>query len=55
MGLRARRTTVLAATNKIAGTVLDLRFANGDDFEAAQTTAKLFASMKSPLGHSCER
>jgi hypothetical protein len=39
----------LAATNKTAGTVLDLRFADGDDLEAAQATANLFASKKLPL------
>jgi len=39
----------LAATNKIAGIVLDLRFADGDDLEAAQTAANLFASKKLPL------
>jgi len=39
----------LTTTNKIIGTVLDLRFANGDDFEAARAATKLFASMKSPL------
>ena len=39
----------LAATNKTAGTILDLRFADGDDLEAAQATANLFASKKLPL------
>jgi hypothetical protein len=39
----------LAATNKIAGTVLDLRFANGDDSDAAKTAAELFAQKKLPL------
>lgn len=39
----------LAVSNKIAGTVLDLRFADGDDVEAAQTAAKLFAGKKLPL------
>lgn len=48
-GAQGAANRVLAATNKIVGTVLDLRFANGDDSEAVQATAKLFASMKSPL------
>jgi hypothetical protein len=39
----------LAATNEIAGTILDLRFADGGNLEAAQTTANLFASKKLPL------
>lgn len=37
------------ATNRIIGTILDLRYASGDDVVAAQTTAKLFASPRSPL------
>ncbi|MGA3285501.1 MAG: hypothetical protein ABSD57_13725 [Verrucomicrobiota bacterium] len=36
----------LTATNKIAGTVLDLRFADGDDAAAATATANLFAAKK---------
>jgi hypothetical protein len=40
---------LLAATNKIAGTVLDLRFADGDDSAAAKMAADLFASKKLPL------
>jgi hypothetical protein len=39
----------LAATNKIAGTVLDLRFADGDDADAAKAAADLFAGKKLPL------
>jgi len=39
----------LAATNKIIGTVLDLRFADGDDSEAAKAAADLFAAKKLPL------
>jgi hypothetical protein len=39
----------LTATNKIAGTVLDLRFADGDDAAAATATANLFAAKKLPL------
>lgn len=38
-----------AISNKTAGTVLDLRFAGGDDPAAAAATAKLFAGNKSPL------
>lgn len=39
----------LAATNKIAGTILDLRFAGGDDLAAAKAAANLFAAKKLPL------
>ena len=39
----------LATTNKIAGTVLDLRFADGDDLAAAKAAADLFAQKKLPL------
>ena len=39
----------LAVSNAIAGTVLDLRFAGGDDSKAAQTTVNLFASKQLPL------
>jgi hypothetical protein len=39
----------LAATNPIAGTVLDLRFADGDDLAAAKATSGLFAANKLPL------
>ena len=39
----------LALTNKIAGTVLDLRFADGDDSDAAKAAADLFAAKKLPL------
>jgi hypothetical protein len=41
--------SALATTNKIDGTILDLRFANGDDSDAAKTAADLFASKKLPL------
>jgi hypothetical protein len=41
--------TAMAATNRIAGTVLDLRFADGDDLAAATATADLFAAKKLPL------
>jgi hypothetical protein len=41
--------TALTATNRIAGTVLDLRFADGDDLAAATATADLFAAKKLPL------
>jgi hypothetical protein len=43
----AERT--LAATNKTVGTVLDLRFAGGDDLTAAKVTADIFAAKKLPL------
>ena len=36
----------LAGTNKIAGVVLDLRFADGSDDPAAQAAAKLFTAKK---------
>jgi hypothetical protein len=41
--------SALAATNKIAGIILDLRFADGDDLDSAKTVADLFASKKLPL------
>jgi hypothetical protein len=40
----------LAGTNKIAGAVLDLRFAGGSDDTAAQTAAKLFTAKKLVTG-----
>ena len=43
----ANRT--LTATNTIAGTVLDLRFADGNDAAAAAATANLFAAKRLPL------
>jgi len=36
----------LTATNKVAGLVLDLRFADGDDAASAQAAANLFTSRK---------
>jgi hypothetical protein len=39
----------LDATNQIAGTVLDLRFADSDDYAAARAAADLFAAKKLPL------
>jgi hypothetical protein len=36
-------------TNKIIGSVLDLRFAGGADFEAARAAADVFAQNKQPL------
>jgi hypothetical protein len=39
----------LAATNTITGTVLDLRFADGDDLDSAKAAENLFASKKLPL------
>jgi hypothetical protein len=41
--------STLALTNKIAGTVLDLRFADGGDSAAARSVADLFAAKKLPL------
>ncbi|HEU6448138.1 MAG TPA: S41 family peptidase [Verrucomicrobiae bacterium] len=41
--------SALAVSNKIDGTVLDLRFAGGNDAEAAKAIADLFASKKAPL------
>jgi hypothetical protein len=40
---------ILAATNTIAGTILDLRFADGDDYAAAHTTAKSIKLKFRPL------
>ncbi len=39
----------LAATNKIAGVALDLRFAGGHDYAAAVATTDLFATKEMPL------
>lgn len=39
----------LAISNKTAGIILDLRFANGDDADAAKAAANLLAAKKSPL------
>jgi len=39
----------LSATNKIAGTILDLRFADGDDLDSEKAAADLFAAKKLPL------
>ena len=39
----------LVTTNKIAGTILDLRFAEGGDSAAAKAAADLFAQKKLPL------
>lgn len=41
--------SALTGTNKIIGTVLDLRFADGDDPEAAKAAADWFAAKKLPL------
>jgi len=41
--------TTLAASNKIAGTILDLRFADGDDARSAKAVAGLFTTKKLPL------
>ena len=39
----------LTATNKIIGTILDLRFADGSDLAAAKAAASLFTIKKQPL------
>jgi hypothetical protein len=39
----------LASTNKIAGTALDLRFADGNDYAVAVAVANLFMTKKMPL------
>ena len=39
----------LAMTNKIAGTILDLRFADGGDLDSAKAAANLFVAKKLPL------
>jgi hypothetical protein len=39
----------LTVSNKIAGTVLDLRFANGDDLTASQAVEELLSAGKLPL------
>jgi len=41
--------SALPATNKVAGTVLDLRFADGNDAAVATATANLMAAGKLPL------
>jgi hypothetical protein len=41
--------SALATTNKIDGTILDLRFADGTDSDAAKAAADLFAAKKLPL------
>src|SRR5476649_232984 len=39
----------LATTNKISGTILDLRFAGGGDLESSKAAAGLFGQKKLPL------
>jgi hypothetical protein len=39
----------LAVSNQIAGAILDLRFADGDDLNSAKAAAALFESEKAPL------
>lgn len=39
----------LSSTNKFKGVILDLRFADGDDYAAAAKTADLFVSVEQPL------
>jgi len=46
--IRAAQST-LAVSNNIAGTVLDLRFADGDDVDSAKVVSDLFAAKKLPL------
>lgn len=41
--------SALAVSNKIAGTILDLRFAGGDDADSAKAAADLFALKKLPV------
>jgi hypothetical protein len=41
--------TALAATSETVGTILDLRFADGDNLEEAQAAADFFAAKKLPL------
>ncbi len=40
---------LLSSTNKLKGVILDLRFANGSDYEAAGKTADLFLNTALPL------
>jgi hypothetical protein len=47
--------TVLAVSNKIAGTVLDLRFANGDDLDSALGGGGFVRGEKIAAGDSRER
>jgi C-terminal processing protease CtpA/Prc len=44
-----RQCISLAATNKLIGLVLDLRFARGEDYAAAAATADLFVPTQRPL------
>lgn len=46
--IRAARST-MAVSNKIAGTVLDLRFTTGDDASASQAVETLLSKEKQPL------
>ena len=39
----------LGATNKLAGVILDLRYAAGDDYASAAATAELFVKKAQPL------
>ncbi len=41
--------SALAVSNEIAGMVLDLRFAGGDDLDSAKAAANLFVQRKLPL------
>ena len=44
-----RRCLSLAATNKLIGVILDLRFTGGDDYAAAAAVADLFVPTQRPL------
>jgi hypothetical protein len=46
--IRAAQDT-LSVSNTIAGIILDLRFAGGDDFDSAKAIADMFVSGKLPL------
>jgi len=45
----AYQSMLSSATNRLKGIVLDLRFADGNDFAAAAATADLFTSRERPL------
>lgn len=45
----SRQCKSVSATNKLAGLILDLRFAGGDDYAAAAAAANLFVATAQPL------
>ena len=45
----AEANQLLAASNKLAGTVVDLRFATGDAYDTVKTAADLLAAPKTPV------